>query len=173
MEPAVSLSGLASAAHNIVIKVTDTKNASASDFLVALDGYQLGSSTNVVQESALGVQYNKRVGKTQAAASGSSYRVNGSLGADVNFQFSATSILFVTARGPCYGKVNIYIDGMLVSSNLDLYAQTQQWQYKIGYSGLDNGFHMIDVRPTHTKNASSSGYGVVVDAFKGFPNQMD
>ena len=166
-------SGLASAAHNIVIKVTGTKNASASDFLVALDGFQVGSSTNVVQESALGVQYNKWVGKTQAAASGSSYRVNGSLGADVNFQFSATSILFVTARGPSYGKVNIYIDGMLVSSNLDLYAPTQQWQYKIGYSGLANGFHMIDVRPTHTKNASSSGYGVVVDAFQAFLSQME
>ena len=166
-------SGLASAAHTIVIKVTGTKNASASDFLVALDGFQVGSSTSVVQESALGVQYNKWVGKTQAAASGSSYRVNGSLGADVNFQFSATSILFVTARGPSYGKVNIYIDGMLVSSNLDLYAPTQQWQYNIGYSGLANGFHVIDVRPTHTKNASSSGYGVVVDAFKGFPNQAD
>ena len=166
-------SGLASAAHNIVIKVTGTKNASASDFLVALDGFQVGSSTKVVQESALGVQYNKWVGKTQAAASGSSYRVNGSLGADVNFQFSATSILFVTARGPSYGKVNIYIDGMLVSSNLDLYAPTQQWQYKIGYSGLANGFHMIDVRPTHTKNASSSGYGVVVDAFQAFLSQME
>jgi len=138
-----------------------------------LDGFQVGSSTKVVQESALGVQYNKWVGKTQAAASGGSYRVNDSLGADVNFQFSATSILFVTARGPSYGKVNIYIDGMLVSSNLDLYAPTQQWQYNIGYSGLANGFHVIDVRPTHTKNASSSGYGVVVDAFKGFPNQMD
>ena len=166
-------SGLASAAHNIVIKVTGTKNASASDFLAALDGFQVGSSTKVVQESALGVQYNKWVGKTQAAASGSSYRVNGSLGADVNFQFSATSILFVTARGPSYGKVNIYIDGMLVSSNLDLYAPTQQWQYKIGYSGLANGFHMIDVRPTHTKNASSSGYGVVVDAFQAFLSQME
>jgi len=166
-------SGLASAAHTIVIKVTGTKNASASDFLVALDGFQVGSSTSVVQESALGVQYNKWVGKTQAAASGGSYRVNGTLGADVNFQFSATSILFVTARGPSYGKVNIYIDGMLVSSNLDLYAPTQQWQYEIGYSGLTNGFHVIDVRPTHAKNASSSGYGVVVDAFKGFPNQTD
>jgi predicted outer membrane repeat protein len=166
-------SGLASATHNIVIKVIGTKNASSSDFLVALDGFQVGSSTNAVQESALGVQYNKWIGKTQATASGGSYRVNGSLGADLKFQFSGTSILFVTARGPSYGKVNLYIDGMLVSSNLDLYAPTQQWQYKIGYSGLANGFHVIDVLPAHTKNASSSGYGVVVDAFQAFPNQME
>jgi hypothetical protein len=63
--------------------------------------------------------------------------------------------------------VNVYIDGVLKSSNVDLYFTTQQWQYTLQYSGLTNANHTIEVRPTHTKNAKSKGYSVVVDAFTG------
>ena len=87
--------------------------------------------------------------------------------------FAGTSLSFVTARGPSYGRVNMGVDGVFVMTGLDLYAPTQQWQYKVGITGLANGPHTIEIDSTHTKNASSSGYGVVVDAFKGFPNQTD
>ena len=165
-------SGLASAAHNIVIKVTGSKNANATGFFVPLDGFQVGSFTKVVQESALTVQYDKWIGKSQPAASARSYRINSSVGT-AEFNFGGTSINFVTARGPGYGKVNVFIDDQLVSPNLDLYAPTQQWQYKMGYAGLANGPHIIDIEPTHTKNASSKGYGVVLDAFEAFPAPVD
>ena len=160
--------GLTSAVHKIVIKVTGTKNASSSDFLVALDGFLVGSSTKVVQESALAVQYDKWVGKKQAAASGGSYRINSSIGT-ASLDFGGTSVSFVTARGPSSGKVNVGVDGQFVFTNLDLYAPTQQWQYKIGVKGLVNELHTIEIQPTHTKNASSSGYGVVLDALEAFP----
>ena len=159
---------LTNAAHTLVIKVTGAKNASATDFNVALDGFFVGSSTTTVQESALAVQYNNWLGTKQSAASGGSYRSNGTLGAVARFRFNGTSILFLTARGPSYGKVNVLIDGVLQSSNLDLYSATPQWQYGFQYSGLSNANHTIEIRPTHTKNASSSGYGVVVDAFSGW-----
>ena len=132
----------------------------------------MGSSTKVVQESALAVQYDKWMGRQQNTASGGSYRINSSAGT-AEFNFGGTSINFVTARGPGYGKVNVFIDDQLVSPNLDLYAPTQQWQYKMGYAGLANGPHIIDIEPTHTKNASSKGYGVVLDAFEAFPAQVD
>jgi predicted outer membrane repeat protein len=158
---------LTNAAHTIVIKVTGTKNASATDYNVALDGYLVGSATKPGQESALAIQYNNWVGKSQSAASGSSYRSNGDLGASSLFRFSGTSIFFITALGPSYGYVNVLIDGVLKSSNLDLYSPTQQWKHGLYYSGLANANHTIEVRPAHIKNASSSGYGVVVDAFTG------
>lgn len=164
----ILFSGLASAAHTIVIKVTGTKNASATDYNVVVDGFLEGTSTKVVQENSLAIQYNKWVGKKQAAASGGSYRVNGTLSANIDFHFEGTSIAFVSARGPGYGKVNIYIDDQLVRSNLDLYAPIQQWQYKVGVTGLSNGPHIIDILPTHTKNASSNGYGIVLDAFETY-----
>ena len=168
----ILFSGLASGSHKIVVKVTGTKNASATDKNVILDGFLVGSSTKVVQESALAVQYDKWVGKKQVLASGGSYRINSSLGR-AEFNFGGTSINFVTARGSSYGKVNVFIDDQLVSPNLDLYAPTQEWQYKMGYSGLTNGPHIIDIEPTHTKNAGSRGFGVVLDAFEAFPAATD
>ena len=80
----------------------------------------------------------------------------------------------MTARGPGYGKVNVFIDDQLVSPNLDLYAPTQQWQYKMGYTRLPAGPHIIaDIEPAHTKNAGSKGFGVVLDAFEAFPAPAD
>jgi hypothetical protein len=158
--------GLAQAAHTIVVKVTGTKNVSAVDSYVPLDGFLVGSSTTPVQESALAVQYDKWVGKKQNLASGGSYRINSGLG-PAEFDFDGPAVALVTAQGPTYGKVNIYIDDQVISPNLDLYAPNQQWQHKIVYSGLANGPHILDIQPTHTKNASSSGYGVVLDAFEG------
>jgi hypothetical protein len=165
----ILFSGLSSAAHTIVIKVTGTKHASATDYYVALDGFLVGSATKIVQESALAIQYDKWVGKTQTAASGGSYRLNTSTG-DASFGFNGPAVNFVTARGPSYGKVNVIIDEFAVSSIVDLYAPNQQWQYAVEVSGLSNGFHTITIRPTHTKNANSSGYGVVLDAFEGIFN---
>jgi hypothetical protein len=160
--------GLTNAAHTLVIKVTGTKNASATDFNVAVDAFLVGSSTTVVQESVLGVQYNSWLGVKQTAASGGSYRNSGNLGAVALFRFSGSAITFITARGPSYGKVNVLIDGVIKSSNLDLYAATQQWKYGFQFAGLTNANHTIEIRPTHTKNASSTGYNVVVDAFSGW-----
>jgi predicted outer membrane repeat protein len=160
---------LADAAHTIVIKVTGTKNANATDHFVPVDGFLVGSSTKVVQESALAVQYDKWVGKKQAAASGGSYRINSGPGR-AEFVFNGTSVSLITALGPTYGKVNVFIDGQLLSSNLDLYAPTQLWQYSLGYAGLADASHILNIEPTHTKNPSSKGYGVVLDALEAYPH---
>jgi len=163
----VLFDGLLSGSHKIVVKVTGTRNASATDVNVAMDGFLADGSTVAVQESAVAVQYNNWVGKTQSAASGVSYRINGNVGTVARLNFNGNSINLITVRGPTYGMVDVYIDRVLKSSNLDLYSATQQWQYLVSYSGLSNANHTIEIRPSHTKNASSSGYGVVVDAFKG------
>ncbi len=72
-------------------------------------GLLVGSSTAVVQESALKVQYNRWLGTTQSAASGGSYQSNGTSGSVARLRFHGTSIIFVTARGPSYGNVNVLI----------------------------------------------------------------
>jgi hypothetical protein len=61
----------------------------------------------------------------------------------------------------------VLIDGVVRSSDMDLYAATQQWQVALTYGGLSASTHTIEIRPTHTKDPASSGYGVVVDAFTG------
>ena len=163
----IPFSGLTNAAHTIVIKVTGTKNASATDFNVAVDGFLVGSGTTAVQESAVAVTYNTWTGNSQSAASGGSYRSNGTLGSVARFKFTGTAVTLLTARGPGYGMVNVLIDGVTKSSNFDLYAISAQWKYGVSYSGLTNATHTIEIRPTHTKNSSSTGYNVVLDAFTG------
>jgi hypothetical protein len=163
----VSFANLPTGSHTIVVRVTGTKNPSATDFNVALDGFLVGNSTTAVQDTSLAVQYNSWIGNAQEMASGDSLRISGKLGAVARFNFHGTSITFVTARGPAYGMADVLIDGVLKSSNLNLYAATQQWQYAIDYSGLTNTDHTIEIRPKHTKGANSSGFGVVVDAFTG------
>jgi len=159
---------LTNTAHTIVIRVGGLKNASATDYNVALDGFLVGTSTKPVQESALTIQYNGWLGKKQTAASGGSYRISSNQGApSVLFRFKGPTIDFITAQGPSYGYVNVLIDGNVVSSNVDLYSPTQTWKYILGYSGLANSNHTIEVRPANIKNVNSAGYGVVVDAFTG------
>ena len=135
---------------------------------MAVDGFITAASPSVVQETSSGVRFDDWLGKAASGASGGEYRLDGTPGAKAILRFNGTAITLVTARGPAYGKVDVLIDGVVKSHNLDLYAATQQWQVLLSYSGLTAGTHRIEIRPTHTKNASSSGFGVVVDAFTGF-----
>lgn len=158
--------GLGGGAHTLIIKVTGKKNAHATGTYVAVDGFRTGASA-VVQETSTGVRYDDWVGVASGSASGGEYRSDGTLGASATLRFTGRSITFVTALGPSYGKVDVLIDGVVKSSNLDLYAATQQWLHGMTYGGLAASAHTIQIRPKHTRNASSSGYGVVVDAFSG------
>jgi bacillopeptidase F len=89
-----------------------------------------------------------------------------------SFKFNGTGVTFVTARGPGYGRVDVRIDGVLRSSNLDLYASTQQWRYAVVYGGLTRSSHTIEIRPKGTRNASATSTAVVVDAFTGFVDPL-
>lgn len=70
----------------------------------------------------------------------------------------------MTAKGPGYGMVKIYIDNVL-RSTVDLYAGSQTWKSRLAFTGLAAGGHTIKVQPTGTKNASSSMTKVVLVAF--------
>jgi predicted outer membrane repeat protein len=160
-----AFSGLSAGAHKITIQVTGNKNPLSSDNNVAVDGFAMGTAT--VQESANNVQYNNWTAKAQTAAIRGSYRINDVVGSVARCSFSGSSITLLTARGPTYGYANVYIDGVIKSSNVDLYSGTQQWQFPLTYSGLSATDHTIEVRPTHAKNPNSKGYSVVIDAFTG------
>ncbi len=77
-----------------------------------------------------------------------------------------TALRLVAATGPDRGKVNVQIDGGTATS-VDLYSSTlrrQQQVYEI--TGLAQGSHTIKLTVTGTKNASSSGFKVGVDAVR-------
>jgi hypothetical protein len=160
-------SGLGGGKHTIKITVTGKKNPKSKGKYVAVDGFRVGNSTSVIQDTSTRVRYNDWVGVASTDASGGEYRVNGTAGSSARLRFNGPEVTFVTALGPTYGMVNVLIDGVVMSSNVDLYTATQHWLYPLSYNGLTIGTHTIEIRPTGTKNASSSGFGVVVDAFTG------
>ncbi|MGB8643725.1 MAG: CARDB domain-containing protein [Anaerolineae bacterium] len=170
---AKTYSGLANAAHTLVIQVTGTKNASATDTNVVIDAFKAGAGTT--QDNTITVQYNNWIGASNASASGGAYRSNKTAGTIARFTFTGSSIDWITTKGTSYGKANVYIDGVN-KGTYDLYkSSSAQWQYVVTFPNLGAGQHTIEVRPLGTKNASSTAATVIVDAFRGavtaVPNQ--
>jgi hypothetical protein len=159
----VSFTGLASKSHTIVIKVLGTKNASATDTKVAVDGFTVGTTTT--QENSVKVLYDAAwKAWNYAAASGGTYRASSVAAHTASLTFTGTSVDWITATGPGWGKAEVYIDG-IDKGTVDLYATTIKYQTVKPYSGLAAGTHTITVKSLGTKNAAANSAAVNVDAF--------
>jgi len=81
--------------------------------------------------------------------------------------FDGTKVKVLATAGPNRGKVDVYVDGTLVTDEpIDLYKETYQYQVPIFESaGLPNVRHTIRVVNAGEKNAKSSGNYVSIDAF--------
>jgi hypothetical protein len=157
-----SFSGLASAKHIIIIKVTGTKDAASTGTAVAVDAFVVGSTTT--QDSSTKVSYDTWAGAKSSSASGGTYRVSGKANATGALSFSGTAVEWITATGPAYGEAQVIIDGVN-QGTVDLYSSSVNWQVAETYSGLASGTHTIVVKVLGIKNASSTSTKVVVDAF--------
>jgi hypothetical protein len=158
-----TLSGLSSAAHTIVIKVTGTKNVSSTGFNISIDAFIVGASTTT-QDSSIKTKYDLWTGAASSSASGGTYRSNAKAGTTSSLTFNGTSVTWVTATGPAVGQAQVLIDGVL-KGTFDLYSSTTHWQVAHPFSGLTSAAHTIVVKVLGTKNASSTGTKVIVDAF--------
>src|SRR6266581_1399354 len=106
----VTFVGLANAPHAIVVKVLGAKNAASTDTGVPVDAFTVGSVTT--QESSPSVKLGNWAGQSDANASGGTYRISGTAGAQVTLPFTGTAIDWVTALGPVYGQAQVLIDGV-------------------------------------------------------------
>lgn len=104
--------------------------------------------------------------QSSTAASGGAYRSAGVSSATATLVFTGTRVDLVTAQGPAHGKVKVFIDDMMTPvATLDLYRASSLWRFTRSFTGLTPGAHTIRIQPTGTKNASSTGTKVVLDAF--------
>ncbi len=79
-------------------------------------------------------------------------------------RFNGTQVSLFTAKDPGFGIAGISIDGG-AETMVDLYAAGRYDIAKVYTSSLlDNGNHVMKVRVTGTKNASSSNYFISADA---------
>jgi len=115
---------------------------------------------------ALCLRYNNWEGDHSESAARGTYRLNINAGASAKFDFVGMGVDWVTEKGPGYGKANVFIDGLPSGGTVDLYAPTQEWQAASSFNGLSVAPHTIEIKPLGTRNPSSKGMEVIVDAFR-------
>jgi hypothetical protein len=85
------------------------------------------------------------------------------------YTFVGTTVNYIAMKDANLGNVDVYVDSSL-EATVDMYSSTQQLQ-KVLFTktGLTYGSHTIRVVCKGTKNASSSGTYIDLDAFMGAP----
>ncbi len=103
--------------------------------------------------------------QAQSSAYGGYVKYSTASGSKARFRFTGRKVAFVTRKGPNRGRAQIYIDGTRVKT-IDLYSSsTKVRQVVFTKSWGSSGTHTLEVRATGTKNSSSSGKRVDIDAF--------
>jgi hypothetical protein len=101
----------------------------------------------------------------QAGHNGGSAHLSMEAGSRATFTFTGTSASWIGYRDEWSGIATIRVDGV-VKGSIDAYASPSQAQAVLySISGLSNGTHTLSIEATGTKNASSQGAWVWVDAF--------
>jgi len=86
-------------------------------------------------------------------------------GARARFAFTGREVAWVAPKGPSRGRAQVFVDGTLVTT-VDLYSSVaQQRGVVFRQAWATSGNHVTVVVLTGTKNASSTGTRVDVDAF--------
>ena len=100
--------------------------------------------------------------KRNAAAFGGQYRVASKKTAQVQFSFSGTGFTWITARGRSYGMATVMVDGV-ETANVDLYSQTNEFQYRVAITGLSEALHDVQILVRGTRDSKPRKKQVVFD----------
>lgn len=85
--------------------------------------------------------------------------------ASLTFAGSNITVKAIGAKRSDRGKVDIYVDNVLVTT-IDMYSATTAYQSTIYQtSGLSSGQHTLTLRVTGTKNAASTASNIDLDCF--------
>jgi len=158
---------LSNGAHTLRIQVLGSKNTSSTGYSVGVDAFDIvGSTTSLRYEQTSGLLNFEGTwaGGTSSSLSGGTHTVTSSNGSAVNVAFNGSSIDWIGSKSTSYGMARVTLDGT-TTVDVDLYAATA-FQQKLYSSGtLTNGPHTLRIEYLGSKNASSTGYTVGVDAF--------
>lgn len=131
---------------------------------------QVGAGTvataGVVQDDNSAVLYQGTwTPAANSSFSGGTLRLSDSSNAKASLIFKGTGITWTALQSTTYGITQVYIDGALQGS-IDLYSASAKFKQDVySISGLTSGLHKIAIVRTGTKNSSSSGTKINLDAF--------
>ncbi len=122
------------------------------------------STATTLRDDDPSVAYNGWFGVSDPTASGGAYRVSTVKNDIITWKSPVTtSLTWVTRTGPDRGKASVTIDGTS-KGTVDLYTHAPARLDEV-FSGLTKKAHAVVIKVLGTKNGSSNGLGVVVDAF--------
>jgi hypothetical protein len=159
------------APHNIVVRVSGSKNPSSVGTWVTFDAFIAqtalspgtffeDNSSSVTYSASWAVWSNSR-------NSGGTAHYSSQTGATVSLDFSGTYIGAVFLKDLNGGIATVSIDGIVVDQ-LDTYAAVQAFQQQRFYA-VSTGNHRISLAVSGTKSGSSAGPWITVDAFISGP----
>ncbi len=92
------------------------------------------------------------------------YNTSPAIGNAIEIDFPGTFVFLLARKGSTSGIISVYIDDILVESNIDLYSSTVKYdQVVFSKGGLSPTSHTLKITVTG-KNASSSNYYVYLGA---------
>jgi len=153
------------------VTATGLKNAAASDSLIVVDAFDVGSrfedSDPAIVYSGTWAQgdFTRAWSGTSADSGSGSAAVSATAGARATFTFTGTGVSWMGLRSPVAGIAEVALDGASLG-RLDLYAATEAVQVPVWtVSGLAQGRHTLQISVTGEKNAAASDALVAVDGF--------
>ena len=165
-------SGLAPGTHTIVVESTARKNPSATDDVVVVDAFDVGPATpptvlgTRIEDSSPAVTFGSGWAPTSLAPSwsGGSAAASSTTGARATLTFTGTTVTLLGFRGPATGILRVYLDGSF-HSTVDTYSATEIQAPIFSDTNLMPGSHEMIIEVSGLKNAASTGFTVVIDAF--------
>jgi hypothetical protein len=155
-----SVSGLSAGPHVVEVVVAGKKGVTtASDTMVAVDGFTVGSTTT--QDSSAAVRYGWGTVASSHASAGH-YAVSAQPGAQTTFTFAGSGVTWVTVTGPSMGRAAVYIDGVK-KATIDGYSSSARYGVKHAFKGLATKTHTVRIVVLGTHRSGAKGSQVAVD----------
>jgi hypothetical protein len=124
------------------------------------------SWTATLQQDAPAITYDRWEAVVDASAAGGTLRQTEVAGETATLQFSGTAITWLAMGSRSHGIASVSIDGVN-EGNVDLYVNSPKEDIvSKTFTGLAGRSHTIVITATGTKDASSTGDVIDVDAFQ-------
>ena len=168
--------GLSAGPHTLSIEITHERGHNTEGSWVWIDAFDiengapvpgaLTATTGRVEETNPALILTGRwYANNNPAHSGGTSALATDAGSRVTVNFTGTGISWIAYRDEWSGIARVYLDGEMKTS-IDTYlapSQARSVLYNVG--GLTPGTHSLVIEATGTRNASSKGSWVWVDAF--------
>jgi len=179
-QPLYTARGLSSGTHTLSIEITHERDGNTQGSWVWIDAFDIENGSAVpggvtattghIEENNPALSFFGRwYSNASAAHSGGNCALATDAGSRVTINFNGTGISWIAYKDEWSGIARVYLDGAL-KTTIDTYqspSQARTVPYSIG--GLAPGTHSLMIEATGTRNSSSKGSWVWVDAFDVTP----